>query len=331
MAEGETRTLRVGISACLLGERVRYDGGHKRHAVLVAELGPRVEWVAVCPEVELGLGVPRPPIDLVRVDGAVRFRVATTGEDLTDAMRAYAAWRARGLASLALDGYVLKSKSPSCGLVRVPVRGDAHGEDPQTAVGHGGPTAQDPQTPSGRGLFAAALAEAMPHLPMEDEARLARAPVRAHFVERLLAAARWRELTKRPLRAGDLVAFHTAHKYAVLAHSPAAYARLGGVVANAGRRRLDDVLTEYGAGFAAAYATPATRGRHVNVLEHMAGFFTRALSDDERAELTGAIADYGRGATTLEDPRALIRAHVRRLGVTYLEQQVYLQTPDELS
>jgi len=334
MAEGETRTLRVGISACLLGERVRYDGGHKRNAVLVEEFGARVEWVAVCPEVELGLGVPRPPIDLVRVDGAVRFRVATTGEDLTDAMRAYAAWRARGLASLALDGYVLKSKSPSCGLVRVPVRGDAHGE----AVGHGGPTphrrasgATDPQPPSGRGLFADALAEAMPHLPLEDEARLARAPARAHFVERLLAAARWRELTKRSLRAGDLVAFHTAHKYAVLAHSPAAYARLGGVVANAGRRRLDDVLTEYAAGFAAAYAAPATRGRHVNVLERMAGFFTRALSDDERAELTGAIADYRRGATTLGDPRSLIRAHVRRLGVTYLEQQVYLQTPDELS
>jgi uncharacterized protein YbbK (DUF523 family)/uncharacterized protein YbgA (DUF1722 family) len=312
MAEGETRTLRVGISACLLGERVRHDGGHKRNAVLVEELGARVEWVAVCPEVELGLGVPRPPIDLVRVDGAVRFRVATTGEDLTGAMRAYAAWRARGLASLALDGYVLKSKSPSCGLLRVPVRGDAQGE-------------------AGRGLFADALAEAMPHLPLEDEARLARAPVRAHFVERLLAAARWRELTKRPLRAGDLVAFHAAHKYAVLAHSPAAYTRLGGVVANAGRRRLDDVLVEYGAGFAAAYAAPATRGRHVNVLEHMAGFFTRALSDDERAELTGAIADYRRGATTLGDPRSLIRAHVRRLGVTYLEQQVYLQTPDELS
>ncbi len=313
MAEGETRALRVGISACLLGERVRYDGGHKRNAFLVDELGKRVEWVAVCPEVELGLGVPRPPIDLVRVDGAVRFRVATTGEDLTDSMRAYAAWRARSLASLALDGYVLKSKSPSCGLARVPVRGDEDAD------------------PVGRGLFADALAETMPHLPLEDEARLARAPVRAHFVERLLAAARWRELTKRPLRAGDLVAFHTAHKYAVLAHSPAEYARLGGVVANAGRRRMDDVIAEYGAGFAAAYAAPASRGRHVTVLEHMAGFFTRALSDDQRAELTGAIADYRRGTTPLGDPLALVRAHVRRLGVTYLEQQVYLQTPDELS
>jgi uncharacterized protein YbbK (DUF523 family)/uncharacterized protein YbgA (DUF1722 family) len=313
MTEGETRLLRVGISACLLGERVRYDGGHARNAFLVDELGTRVEWVAVCPEVELGLGVPRPPIDLVRRNGAVRLLVATTGEDLTDAMRAHAAWRAQGLASLALDGYVLKSHSPSCGLARVRVRGDDGGE----AVG--------------RGLFAEALAHAMPHLPMEDEARLARAPVRAHFIERLLAAARWRELTRRPRRAGELVAFHAAHKYAVLAHSPAAYGRLGRLVATAGRRRLDDVIADYGAGFAAAYAAPATRGRHVNVLEHMAGFFTRALSDDQRAELTGAIADYRRGATPLGDPLSLIRAHVRRLGVTYLEQQVYLQTSDELS
>jgi uncharacterized protein YbgA (DUF1722 family)/uncharacterized protein YbbK (DUF523 family) len=311
MAEGEPRPLRVGISACLLGERVRHDGGHKRNAFLVDELGQRVEWVAVCPEVELGLGVPRPPMDLVRVGDAVRLLVASTGEDLTESMRAYAAWRARGLASLGLDGYVLKSKSPSCGLSRVPVRDDAG------AVG--------------RGLFADALAEAMPALPLEDEARLARAPVRAHFVERLLAAARWRDLTRGAVRAGDLVAFHAQHKYAILAHSPQRYAELGRVVATAGRRRLDDVLAEYGASFAAAYAAPATRGRHVNALEHMAGFFTRALSDDERAELTGAIADYRRGATPLADPLSLIRAHVRRLRVTYLEQQVYLQPAGEVS
>jgi uncharacterized protein YbbK (DUF523 family)/uncharacterized protein YbgA (DUF1722 family) len=312
MAEDEPR-LRVGISACLLGERVRYDGGHKRNAFLVDELGPRVEWVAVCPEVELGLGVPRAPIELVRMAGAVRLRVVRTGEDLTARMRAHAAWRARSLTSLGLDGYVLKSRSPSCGLARVAVR---DGED-QAAVG--------------RGLFAEALAEAMPHLPLEDEARLARVPVRAHFVERLRAAARWGALTRRPLRHADVVAFHAAHKYALLARSPAAYERLGHLVAGAGRRRLADLVAEYGAAFAAAYAAPAARARHVDVLEHMAGFFTRALSDDERAELTVAIAEYGRGTAPLEEPLALIRAHVRRLGVAYLAQQVYLQAPAELS
>ena len=293
MAEGETRTLRVGISACLLGERVRWDGGHKRAAFLTDVLGKHVEWVAVCPEVELGLGVPRPPIDFVDQAGATRLIVTTTGEDITERMQAYAAWRAKGLASLALDGYVLKSTSPSCGRAR--------------------------------GLFAVALAEAMPHVPLEEETRLRRAPGRAHFVERLLAAARWRDLTRRPIRAGDLAAFHAVHKYALLAHSPRDYETLTHLVATAARHRLDEVVTHYGARFARAYAAPATRARHGDVLEQMAGFFLRALSDDERAELTTAIAAYRRGSVALIEPLGLVRAHVHRLGVAHLAEQVYLR------
>jgi uncharacterized protein YbbK (DUF523 family)/uncharacterized protein YbgA (DUF1722 family) len=309
MAADETRTLRIGISACLLGEPVRYDGGHKRDAFLAEVLAEHVEWVPVCPEVELGLGVPRPAMRLVHGRrSATRLVVEETGEDLTARMRAYATWRARGLASLELDGYVLKSKSPSCGLSRVPVH-DA--EDHADAVG--------------RGLFAEALAEALPLIPMEDERRLARTSVREHFVDRLLAAARWREFVKRRARAGDLVAFHAAHKYALLAHSPTHYETLGRLVATVGRRRLADVVAAYAAAFAAAYAVPATRGRHVNALEHMASFFTRALSDDQRAELATAIADYRRGATALADPLALIRAHAHRLGVAHLTEQVYLR------
>jgi uncharacterized protein YbbK (DUF523 family)/uncharacterized protein YbgA (DUF1722 family) len=293
MAEGETRRLRVGISACLLGERVRYDGGHKRHPFLTDVLGKHVEWVAVCPEVELGLGVPRPPIDLVETEGATRLVVSSTGEDLTERMRAYAAWRAKGLASLELDGYVLKSKSPSCG--------------------------------RDRGLFARALAEAMPALPMEEESRLARAPARAHFVERLLTAARWRAFARRRVRAGELQAFHAAHKYAILAHSPAHYAELGRLVASAGARPLAGVVEEYGAGLMQAFAVPATRERHVNALQHVAGFFTRALSDDERAALSIAIEEYRRRRVAIEVPLGLIREHVLRLGVAYLIEQVYLR------
>ena len=295
MAEGETRTLRVGISACLLGERVRWDGGHKRDAFLTDVLGKHVEWVAVCPEVELGLGVPRPPIDLVDADGGTRLVVSTSGEDLTQRMHAYAAWRAKGLASLDLDGYVLKSKSPSCG--------------------------QD------RGLFARALAEAMPQLPMEEESRLARAAVREHFAERLLAAARWRALARRRVRAGELQAFHAAHKYAILAHSPAHYADLGRLVATAGTRPVAGVVDDYGARFMQALAVRATRGRHVNVLQHVAGFFTRALSDDERATLTSAIEDYRARRVPRDVPLGLVRAHVQRLGVAYLAEQVYLGPP----
>jgi uncharacterized protein YbbK (DUF523 family)/uncharacterized protein YbgA (DUF1722 family) len=311
MRDEEPRSLRVGISACLLGQRVRYDGGHKRDAFLTDELGKHVDWVPVCPEVELGLGVPRPPMRLAREgDGPARLVVTDTGEDLTARMRAYAAWRARGLASLELDGYVLKSRSPSCGLSRVLVHGPEAEPDPV-----------------GRGLFAEALLDTLPLVPLEDERRLGHASVRAHFAERLLAAARWREFVRRPARVGELVAFHAAHKYALLAHSPSHYEQLGRLVAAAGRRRLIDVVSEYGVLFAAAYAQPATRGRHTNALEHMAGFFTRALSDDQRAELTTAIAAYRRGAAPLADPLSLVREHVRRLGVAYLAEQVYLQPP----
>jgi uncharacterized protein YbbK (DUF523 family)/uncharacterized protein YbgA (DUF1722 family) len=297
MGEGETATLRVGISACLLGAAVRYDGGHKRDPFLADVLGKHVEWVPVCPEVELGLGVPRPPIDLVETDGATRLLVSSTGEDLTARMQAHAAWRARWLAPLALDGYVLKSRSPSCG--------------------------------RGRGLFALALAAAMPQMPLEEETRLRRAAGRAHFAERLFAAARWRALTRPGIRAGDLHAFHAAHKYALLAHSPARHDALGHLVATAGRRRLEDVVAKYGAGFAAAYAAPATRARHGDVLEQMSAFFLRALSDDARAELTTAIAAFRRGAAPLAECVALIRAHVRRLGVAHLAEQVYLR-PDPI-
>jgi uncharacterized protein YbgA (DUF1722 family)/uncharacterized protein YbbK (DUF523 family) len=293
MTEGERRTLRVGISACLLGERVRYDGGHKRDAFLADVLGKHVEWVPVCPEVELGLGVPRPPMDLVDVGGATRLIVASTGEDLTDPMRAYAAWRAKGLASLELDGYVLKSKSPSCARER--------------------------------GLFAQALAEAMPELPMEEESRLVRPSARAHFAERLLVSARWRAFSRRPVRAGELQAFHAAHKYALLAHSPAHYAALGRLVAAAAKRPMGGVLEAYGAGLTRALAVRATRGRHVNVLQHIAGFFGRALSAAEHEALTAAIEDYRGRRLPLDVPLALIRAHVDRLGVAYLAGQVYLQ------
>ena len=308
MRQGETRTLRVGISACLLGERVRYDGGHKRDPFLVDVLGAHVEWVPVCPEVELGLGVPRPPIHLVR-DGrtGTRLVVVKTREDLTARMRAHAAWRARTLTCLALDGYVLKSGSPSCGLSRVPVhdhRGDA--------------------VTRGRGLFAEALVEAMPLVPMEDERRLARPAVREHFIERMAAAERWRLFLRRRPRAGDLQTFHARHKYLLLAHSPAHYAALGRLVASAGKRRLARVVEEYGTGFMAALAIPTSRGRHLNVLEHMAGFFKRSLSEPEREMLGAVIRRYRHGRTRLEVPVALIREHARRLGVTYLEEQVYL-------
>ena len=306
-----TERLRLGISACLLGETVRYDGGHKRDAFLTEVLGPFVEWVPVCPEVEVGLGTPRDPIRLVGGPDAPRLVVEKTGEDLTARMQAYARDRVRELDALDLDGYVLKRASPSCGLFRVRV---------YTAAGM--PSA------SGRGLFAAALTDHLPALPVEEEGRLADPAIRENFIERVFAAARWRAFVAGRPRSAELVAFHSAHKLTLLAHAPAAYAALGRLVASAGKRA---VIVEYGRAFMEALAVRATRGRHANVLQHAAGFVKRQLSADERAELVDVVDDYRRGLVPLVVPLTLIKHHARRFGVAWLLAQHYLNPhPKEL-
>jgi len=308
------RKIRLGVSACLLGQEVRYDGGHKRDAFLTDILGPLVEWVPVCPEVEIGLGVPRPPIRLVGDPAAPRLVVEKTGEDLTARMRRWASGRIGELDALGLHGYVLKRGSPSCGLLRVRV----YGED---------------GTPGrvGRGVFAAALTDALPLLPVEEEGRLSDAGIRESFIERVFAAARWQAFVASRPRARDLVAFHAAHKFAILAHSPRDYTELGRLVAGAGPRLAAETLATYGTRFMQALAIRATRARHVNVLQHLAGFLKRALGGDERAELGEVIAEYRRGLVPLVVPLTLLKHHVRRLGLAYLADQVYLNPhPKEL-
>lgn len=308
------RKIRLGVSACLLGQEVRYDGGHKRDAFLTDVLGAFVEWVPVCPEVEVGLGVPRPPIRLVGTPAAPRLVVEKTGEDLTARMRRWASGRIGELEALGLHGYVLKRGSPSCGLVRVRVCGEDG-------------------TPGrvGRGVFAAALTKALPLLPVEEEGRLTDAGIRESFIERVFAAARWQAFTASRPRVRDLVAFHTAHKFAVLAHSPRDYTVLGRLVAGAGPRLAAETLATYGTRFMQALAVRAIRARHVNVLQHLAGFLKRELSDDERAELVEVIAEYRRELVPLVVPLTLLKHHVRRLGLAYLADQVYLNPhPKEL-
>jgi uncharacterized protein YbgA (DUF1722 family)/uncharacterized protein YbbK (DUF523 family) len=306
--------IRLGVSSCLLGAEVRFDGGHKHDRFLTDMLGRHVEWVPVCPEVEIGLGVPRDTLRLVGTPEAPRLVQEKTGEDITARMQRYARDRVRELAALALDGYVLKRASPSCGLLRVRVYRE-----------NGIPAAD------GRGLFAEALVTALPTLPVEEEGRLNDPALRESFVERVFVAARWRGFVKARPRARDLVAFHTAHKLAVLAHSPAHYARLGRLVAAAGRRLAHATLDEYQALLMEAYAVRATRGRHANVLAHMAGYVQRALGADERAELVEVIDEYRRGRVPLVVPLTLVKHHVRRHGVGYLADQVYLNPhPKEL-
>jgi len=314
MAKIEPEKLRLGISTCLLGERVRHDGGHKRDTFLTDVLGPFVEWVPVCPEVELGLGVPRPPIRLAGVARSPRLVVVRTGEDLTAGMRRLAERRAAEIDALELDGWVFKRASPSCGLFRVPVYDD-----------------EGQRRGDGRGMFAAVVTERQPQLPVEEEGRLTDPAIRENFIERVFARARWRRFAGAGPRPRDLVAFHAAQKFAVLAHSPVHYGRLGRLVAGAGPRLSATALHAYGALLMEALAIRATRGRHANVLQHMTGFFKKDLSAGDRAELVTTVDEYRHGLVPLIVPVTLIKHHVRRLGVTYLADQVYLNPhPKEL-
>jgi uncharacterized protein YbgA (DUF1722 family)/uncharacterized protein YbbK (DUF523 family) len=317
--------LRIGVSSCLLGQKVRYDGQHKRDDFLTEVLDPFVEWVPVCPELEVGMGVPREAIRLVGKVGAPRLVAERSGADHTEAMQAYAERRVAELAEADLDGYVLKKGSPSCGMERVRVY-------PAKRGGGAGPPRRD-----GVGAFARVLMERLPLLPVEEEGRLHDPALRESFVERLFGHARWKRARAearargKAMSRGDLVAFHTAHKLALLAHSPAAYRRLGALVGTLGKGSIAAQVEAYGAGFMEALRTPATRGRHANVLQHMAGYFRDVLGADDRKELEGVVADYGRGLLPLVVPLTLLRHHVRSHGVAYLAGQTYLDPdPKEL-
>ncbi len=307
--------LRVGASACLLGRKVRYDGQHKRDAFLVEVLDAFVEWVPVCPELELGLGVPREPIRLVGDPAAPRLVAEKSGRDLTVAMRTLAEARVAELEKLDLTGYVTKKDSPSCGMERVRVH----------------PARKGPPRREGVGAFVRVLLERQPLLPVEEEGRLHDPALRESFIERLFAYARWKAALAAGMRRADLVAFHTAHKLSLLAHSPAAYRRLGALVGSMGKGSIRGVVDAYGRGFMEALRVPATRGRHTNVLQHVTGYFRDVLPPADRKELEEVVHDYARGLVPLVVPQTLVRHHVRRHGVAYLAGQTYLDPdPKEL-
>lgn len=305
---------RVGISTCLLGQQVRWDGGHKRDRFLTDVLAPYLEWVPVCPEVEVGMGIPREPVQLVRDGGQIRMLGTRSRQDWTDTMQAWSAKQARALTRLELCGYVLKKDSPSCGMERVKIR-DAKGMARR----------------DGRGLFAEALLSALPALPVEEEGRLNDPVLRDNWIERVFAYRRLRTLLGGRFSTGQLVAFHTAHKLQLLAHSTEAYRRLGRLVAGAKRMERAELRRRYENEFMQALSLRATPRRHVNVLQHCLGYFKDRLDSKTRAALALQVADYREGLVPLVVPITMIRHYVELLGVEYLAGQVYLEPhPKEL-
>jgi len=300
--------IRLGISACLLGEPVRFDGGHKRDPFLVESLGRFVDWVPVCPEIESGLDAPRESMRLVQADGRIRFVTTKTAQDHTTRMQAFARRRLEELADGTLCGFVLKKDSPSCGLERVKVY-----------VPSGMPVK------SGRGLFADAVVSRFPLLPVEEEGRLNDPRLRENFVERAFAFRRLTALFAARWSMGDVVRFHTAHKLTLMAHRPAAYQQLGRLVASGKSMARREFQQRYSTDFMTALAEIATPRRHANVLEHMLGYFKRTLDRDSRAELLALIHDYAGGRVPLVVPLTLFAHHIRRHAVPYLADQVYLR------
>lgn len=305
---------RLGVSSCLLGERVRFDGGHKRDAFLVEALGRFVEWLPVCPEFESGMGTPREPVRLTRVQREIRLVAIKSGHDHSASMERYVVRKLDDIEDARLCGFVLKKDSPSCGPERVKVF-----------------NASGVPTKSGRGLFAAALSERFPELPVIDEGRLCDAGLRENFIERIFAFARLRALFDRPWTLGHVVAFHSAHKMSLLAHSPEAYRKLGQLVATGKTLKRDELRRRYSTAFMKALQPLATPRRHVNVLQHMMGHFKNELDRESKAELLELIERYGKRQVPLVVPLTLLKHHIRRLGVPYLPDQVYLDPhPAEL-
>jgi uncharacterized protein YbbK (DUF523 family)/uncharacterized protein YbgA (DUF1722 family) len=299
----------LGISSCLLGDPVRYDGGHKKDGFLAEVLTEFVDWIRVCPELEIGLGTPREPIRLERLRGDVRVKGTTSGADHTERMRRYAAEKSEELALRNLRGFVFKKDSPSCGLKGVRVHGNEEGEPIDDGVG----------------LFAAALTRRVPLLPVEEEGRLSDELARENFLTRVYAYDRLLKLRGKGPSRSDLVEFHAAHKLLLLVHSPGHCRSLAAAVAAAESGPIETVLDGYGTEFMRALERAPTHGRQADMFELLAALLGADLGVSEKRELQGAIDDYRRGRAPRVVPALLLQSHFECCDSFPIEARIYLE------
>ncbi|MFT5359456.1 MAG: hypothetical protein ACI9KE_006699 [Polyangiales bacterium] len=309
----------VGVSACILGQEVRFDGGHKLSRFVRDTLGAYLRFVPVCPEFDIGLGVPRETLRLVKTDAAdpdsVRLLAPKSQTDHTRKMKTYARKKAEELGAEALCGYIVQKGSPTCGMERVRIYPQA-----------GGAPAKN-----GRGLFTSALLERFPTLPVEEDGRLNDPRLRENFIERVFAYRRVRLFFAGQWTVGQLVAFHTREKLLLMAHDRPAYQALGRIVAGAKALPRDQVASDYERLMLTGLKKLATRGKQTNVLQHITGHFKKVLDAGDREELQAEIQSYQAGLVPLIVPITLLRHHIRRHGIDYLAQQTYIDPhPAEL-
>lgn len=301
--------IRIGISACLLGHPVRYDGRHKLSSLCTDTLGSCFQFSPICPEETIGLGTPRPPINLIGDPASPRaIGVEDPSLDVTDALRAIG----ERAALKEIDGFILMQKSPSCGMQGVSVR-DAYGELAAT----------------GPGVFAAALMRARPALPIEEEARLADPILLENFISRVYVHAHWQRLHREGLTRQRLIAFHQRYKYQLMANHREQYQQLGRAVAQSASIPLAQFAPDYFSQLMHALKQPATRGSHCNVLQHLAGYLKRDLSALEKQELQQLITRYRTGEVPLSAPVGLLQRYFSQHPDDYIAGQSYLQPHPE--
>ena len=299
--------LKIGVSACLLGKEVRFDGGHKRCSFVTDALAEHFEFVAWCPEVAIGMGTPRQPIRLVSDAGEIRaVGVRDAGLEVTLPLQRYGQSVAGSIG--ALSGFIFKKDSPSCGMERVKVYND-----------------KGMAERSGTGLFAREIMKAHPLLPVEEEGRLNDANLRENFINRVYVHARWQALQERGLSKSALLDFHASHKLLVLAHSTVGYRELGRMLSNLGNVDLQSLGERYIASLMDILKTAATRKRHTNVLQHLLGYLKNRLSGPHLQDLVETIDAYRRGDYPLVVPVRMLQHHFLDKPHPYISQQVYLR------
>lgn len=303
----------IGISSCLLGEPVRYDGGHKSNSYVRHTLGEYFSFEPFCPELSIGLGVPRKPIRLAWTDDRKIECTSIEGDiNVTEELKASALGRRDQLATLC--GYILKRGSPSCGMERVKVWG--------------------PKMPThdGVGIYARTLMEEFPYLPVEEEGRLGDAVIRENFVQRVYVLHRWKTMEAKGIRLRDLIEFHATHKLIIMSHNQNSYRELGRLIAGTNKETLSENASSYLLGLMAALKIKATRGNHVNVLQHIQGYLRPNLDAADRAELKETIENYHSGHLPLIVPITLLNHFFRKFPDEYISKSWYMHPyPGEMS
>lgn len=298
----------IGVSMCLLGNNVRHDGGNCANSFANKSLGDFFQWYPVCPEVGSGMNTPRPALRLVEKDGTIRLLESQSGLDRTQQMLDYNATAVHKLSKVGLQGFILKSKSPSCGMKRVTVYGEAGNKLFMR-----------------NGLFAEALQKALPYLPVEEDGRLNDVALREHFIERVYAYGRWQAFcANNPSRKG-LVLYQQRHKMQLHAHNPVLAVKLGRIAANHDHLPLGQLLDHYEETFFSCLAKPAQKGRHANVMHHLMGFLKNELDAGDKQELLDQIEAYRLHHTPLSVPLTLLNHHLRHHPHPWVRGQTYLQ------